>query len=90
MGNTIETGLNIDARAKFDGGYLYLKTDKPYYYPGNIVMGKIYIRAERQFRPRELVIKVNGNEKISYLKRTTRRTGSGKRRRTHTTVTKIN
>jgi hypothetical protein len=29
MGNT------IDKRACFDGGYIYVKTDRPYYYPGN-------------------------------------------------------
>ena len=38
---------NIDGRAGFDGGYLYVKTKKPYYYPGNKVTGKIYIRAEK-------------------------------------------
>lgn len=37
---------NIDSRAKFDGGYLFVKTDKPFYYPNNTVYGKIYIRAE--------------------------------------------
>lgn len=52
MGNT------VDSRAKFEGGYLYLKTDKPYYYPGDNVLGKIYIRAERQMEPKSLMIKV--------------------------------
>ena len=37
---------NIDSRSKFDWGYLYLKTDREYYYPGNTVFGKIYIRCE--------------------------------------------
>ena len=37
---------NIDSRAKFDGGYLFVKTDKPFYYPNNVVYGKIYLRAE--------------------------------------------
>ena len=27
MGNT------IDPRAQFEGGYLFVKTDKPFYYP---------------------------------------------------------
>jgi hypothetical protein len=35
---------NIDSRAQFEGGYIYVKTDKPFYHPGNVVFGKIYIR----------------------------------------------
>jgi hypothetical protein len=37
-------GNSLDKRAQFNGGYLYVKTDRPYYYPGNSVLGKIYIR----------------------------------------------
>ena len=54
---------NIDSRAKFDGGYLFVKTDKPFYYPNNIVYGKIYIRAEVPLYPRNIVIQVKGKEK---------------------------
>lgn len=90
MGNTIETGSKIDSRAKFDGGYLYLKTDKPYYYPGNNVLGKIYIRAERQMESSTLVIKVKGDEKCGYLKRVTTHSGHGKRRKSHTKIVKVN
>jgi hypothetical protein len=35
---------NIESKAKFNGGYIYVKTDKPYYHPGDEVFGKIYIR----------------------------------------------
>ena len=37
---------NIDGRSKFHGGYIYVKTDKPFYYSGDQVLGKVYIRAD--------------------------------------------
>ena len=40
-------GNEIDSRAGFDGGYIYVKTDQPFYYPGNMVSGRIYIRADK-------------------------------------------
>ena len=40
-------GNNIDSRSCFDGGYIFLKTDQPFYYPGNMVTGKIYVRADK-------------------------------------------
>ena len=61
-------GGNIDSRSCFDGGYLYVKTDKPYYYPGNQVLGKIYIRLERPMSPSHLEIKVAGKEKCSFMR----------------------
>ena len=53
---------NIDSRAKFEGGYLFVKTDKPFYYPNNIVYGKIYIRAEAPLQPKDIEIQVKGKE----------------------------
>ena len=60
MGNT------IDSRAQFEGGYLYVKTAQPFYYPGQTVYGKIYIRAMVPMKPRNLEIYVKGKEKASY------------------------
>ena len=57
---------NIDSRAKFDGGYIYLQTDKPYYYPGNTVYGKIYIRTDVPMEPSHIDIYVKGKEKADY------------------------
>ena len=57
---------NIDSRSKFQGGYLYVKTDKPFYYPGDTVYGKIYIRTEVPMSPRNLDIYVKGKEKASF------------------------
>ena len=59
-------GNQIDTRSQFDGGYLYVKTDKPFYYPGNPVYGKIYIRVERAIDADRMEIKVNGKEKASF------------------------
>ena len=53
---------NIDSRAKFDGGFLFIKTDKPFYYPGNTVYGKIYLRVEVPICPVELSVRVKGKE----------------------------
>ena len=57
---------NIDSRSKFEGGHLYVKTDRPYYYPGNEVFGKIYIRTFVPMDPSHMEIKVKGKEKASY------------------------
>jgi hypothetical protein len=58
---------NIDSRAKFDGGYIYVKLDRPYYYPGNKVYGKIYIRTEVPLEPSHIEIYVKGKEKCGYV-----------------------
>ena len=42
---------NIDSRSKFNGGYIFVMTDRPYYYPGNVVKGKIYIRTDVPMEP---------------------------------------
>lgn len=62
---------NIDSRAKFHGGYIFIKTDRPYYYPGNKVFGKIYIRAEVPMEPSHMEIYVKGKEKCSFVEEET-------------------
>ena len=57
---------NIDTRAQFQGGYIYVKTDRPYYYPGNTVYGKIYIRTQTYMEPQHIEIYVKGKEKASF------------------------
>lgn len=61
-------GNSLDKRAQFNGGYLYVKTDRPYYYPGNSVLGKIYIRTMVPMMAQHIEIKVKGNEKASYYR----------------------
>mgnify|MGYP000956821988 CR=1 FL=1 len=60
MGNS-ESNCNY-RRAAFNGGYLYVKTDQPYYYPGNNVLGKIYLRLEEPMQAASMNIKVSGRE----------------------------
>ena len=52
-------------------GYLYVKTDRPYYYAGNTVYGKIYIRVNSCLEAKCLEIKLKGKMKNSFI------TGSG-------------
>jgi hypothetical protein len=59
-------GNAIDTRMGFDGGYIFIKSDQEFYYPGNMVTGKIYIRADRPIDAEFLEIKVKGKEKASF------------------------
>lgn len=61
-------GNAIDRRAQFHGGYLYVKTDRPYYYPGNVVQGKIHIRIDIPMNAHTLEIDVQGEEKASFMR----------------------
>ena len=67
MGNTgIGGRAGLDMRAQFDGGYLYVKTDRTFYYKGETVYGKIYIRCTRQMDASWLEIDVKAKEKASH------------------------
>ena len=59
-------GNALDHRSQFQGGYIYVKTDKPFYYPGTTVYGKIYIRTEVPLDAKYLELKVKGKEKASF------------------------
>ena len=61
-------GNSIDSRCGFDGGYIFIKTDQPFYYPGATVTGKIYIRADKVLDADFIEIKVKGKEKCSWLR----------------------
>ena len=43
MGNLADT---LDPRAHFNGGFLFVKTSKPHYCPGEFVQGNIYIKLQ--------------------------------------------
>ena len=45
-----------------------VKTDRPYYYPGNKVFGKVYIDTKIRLDPKNISIHFKGLEKASYLK----------------------
>jgi hypothetical protein len=53
-----------------------VKTDRPYYYPGNTVFGKIYIRADVPMDPSSIEIFIKGKVEASFIETT----GSGKNR----------
>ena len=59
-------GNGIDSRSSFEGGYLYIKTDKQFYYPGDKVYGKVYIRTDRLLDATHLDLRVKGKEKASF------------------------
>ena len=64
MGNQVS---NYDKSAVFEGGYLFVKCERPVYYPGNQVNGKIYLRVERPMNATKLDIQVQGAEKVFYV-----------------------
>jgi len=59
-------GNAIDIRSQFEGGYLYLKTAKPYYHAGEQVVGKVYIRLAVPMLPSHLNLHIEGREKTSH------------------------
>ena len=59
-------GNAFPSRCKFNGGYIYVRTDRPYYYPGDEVFGKIYIRCEVPLSAAYLELGIKGDEKCSY------------------------
>lgn len=69
----------------FDGGYLFIKTENPYFYPGNLVQGKIHVRITSQMNATGLDMNINGMEIAKFIRRVRKSTGSGKNRK-HKTV----
>ena len=61
---------------------MYVKTAQPFYYPGNTVYGKIYIRTLVPMNPSFLEIYVKGKEKahFKYDEHITHRDGEGNTR----------
>lgn len=74
---------NIDSRARFQHGHLYMQTDHPYAISGENMTGNIYIELQQPFPAVSLDIIVKGEEKCRWVERksTTRRDNDGK---THT------
>ena len=59
-------GNALDRRAHFDGGYIYVKTYKSTYFPGEKVQGKIYVRTMVSMEANHLEIKIKGKEKSGH------------------------
>lgn len=58
---------NIDTRSAFDHGYLMVQSDQPYYQPGELVTGKIFLRITSPIDATYLEIEVRGKEKASWI-----------------------
>ena len=57
----------FDEHTAFAGGYIYMKTDKQYYYAGDIVYGKIYLRVVD--KPAEKMdVRIKGVEKVEWFR----------------------
>jgi len=65
---------------------MYVKTHQPYYYPGNKVLGKIYIRVTAPMQARTLTVDIKGTETSSFRTKVT--TGHGDKRKTKTVYVK--
>ena len=51
---------NIDARCQFNTGYLCFQSDKPEYQPGEMLTGKVFMRAAVPIAATAIVINVKG------------------------------
>jgi hypothetical protein len=57
---------NVDSRSKFDSGYIMIATDKPFYEPGEVITGKVYLRITRPIDAKHIQLKIKGKEKGSW------------------------
>ncbi|CDW78366.1 UNKNOWN [Stylonychia lemnae] len=58
---------NVDSRSKFESGYFMIATDKPFYEPGEVITGKVYIRCSRPIDAKHIELKIKGKEKGSWM-----------------------
>lgn len=57
----------FDDHTAFPGGFIYMKTDKQYYYSGDVVFGKIYLRVvDQPLKAKKLDVRIKGTEKVSW------------------------
>ena len=62
-----------DSRSKFEHGSLALQTDKPYYAPGEIITGKIYLYLQQAYPGNMLELEIFGKEKVEWVVKKTKR-----------------
>lgn len=72
---------NIDSRAKFGNGYIYVKTDLEFYNPGQQVTGSAYLRIFNAIDAKQLMIRIKGTEKVSFWDHETKWEGQGAERK---------
>lgn len=54
------------SQCNFDFGHLMIRTERPYYYPGNLINGTVYMRITQELMARELQIRVTGKERSAF------------------------
>ena len=57
-----------DKRCVFPSGRIQLQTEFPFYEPGNIVNGKIFIEVGAQVKASHIELKVIGREKAKFIR----------------------
>lgn len=63
---------NIDSRAKFHHGHIFMQTDHPYAISGENMTGNIYIDLQQPYPAVSLDIVIKGEEKCRWTERKTR------------------
>lgn len=59
---------NVDSRCKHAAGYILLQTQQPFYSPGQLITGSIFVRASHEIHnPKMIEIEVKGKEKVSFI-----------------------
>lgn len=60
---------NVDSRSKHAHGYLIVQTAKPFYCPGEMVTGTVYLRVTQPIDVSFIDLEVKGGEKASFVER---------------------
>lgn len=66
-----------DPRCVFTTGKMQLQTEFPFYEPGNIVNGKIFIEVNQDMHAEYVELKVTGKEEVKFIRYWTEMEGEG-------------
>jgi hypothetical protein len=59
---------NVDSRSRHEHGYLITQTEQPFYSPGQMITGSIFVRCTAPIHDAKLIeIEVKGKEKVSFI-----------------------
>ena len=71
-----------DSRCKYKKGNVQVQTEFPFYEPGNLVNGLIYLEIHQGVNAKHIELEVKGSEKTSFIRHWTETHGEGENRRT--------
>lgn len=57
---------HIDPKSNKPNGFIMIKTDRDFYYPGDTIKGKVLFRPNKALDIKKCYIEVKGLEKIYY------------------------